>query len=401
MSDVPVLIRLIVLRDPRLPFVDLDLTDPETGAPLREICLIGPNGSGKSALLARLQEAMTGLPRWMESGEAWFFGKFAIGDEELYLAKPFGGGEGHLFRPSIEASPKWPGLATEAPSFEDLLSLFPEDLVLGSSPGFGTSPALWFDAERCLVDGVDAGGLGPFLERIHQSRTEAFHRFLRAPENRDKTLAEVESEFESSSPDALTPLQEAWNRLLSPSGLRIGTGPEGGGFVDSSGSPVSPVRLGAVLQRTLYQAELAATHPSGSLFLDGAGDGLHPALALGLVALFRSLAGTAPPRLVMTTQCPLVASGFAPGSRLRLLPGNDGSLAVERGVAPAGAGFEEILRSDFGVTVPPPVRREVSATPAPASSRLKRAIRESEDEEELANLIDEVMSIRNGRGTKE
>ena len=78
MSDAPVLKRLLILRDERLPFIDLDLTDPETGSPLDEICLIGPNACGKSTLLARLHEAMTGRSRWMELGEAYFLAKWQI-----------------------------------------------------------------------------------------------------------------------------------------------------------------------------------------------------------------------------------------------------------------------------------------------------------------------------------
>jgi hypothetical protein len=66
---------------------------------------------------------------------------------------------------------------------------------------------------------------------------------------------------------------------------------------------------------------------------------------------------------------------------------------VERGLAPEGAGAEDLLRSDFGLAGP-----EAPAKPKPVRverpGRLKRAIRESENEGELADLIDEVISFR-------
>ena len=58
-----------------------------------------------------------------------------------------------------------------------------------------------------------------------------------------------------------------------------------------------------------------------------------------------------------------------------------------------GSGIDGILRTDFGLieeeseTPPPPVAKEDHP------SRIKRAIRRSENEDELADLIDEVMTI--------
>lgn len=406
MSDIPVLKRLLLVRDPRLPFLDLDLTDPDTGAPLPEVCLIGPNGSGKSTLLARLHEAVTGLPRWMESEEGWFLAKYALGEEgDLYLAKPFGGGDGHVFRPSIESSELWPTLATAPPDFEELRDLFAEDLVLESAPGFAAPASLWFDGERSLVSGETADDLASFLERCLHGRQEAFHRFLRATENREKTVAEVEREFEASSPHALPLLKTAWNRLLAPSGLRVEFGREDGSFFDPSGRPVATERLGGALRRALLRTGIAASRETTALFLDNPEEGLHPELVLDLIPLHRSLAEANPPRLFVATQSPLTASCFAPACRLRLVPGEDGILRTVRGVAPQGAWIDDILHSDFGIAKAPPLPK-VEAAPAVVEepepvfelpsdpSDLKRAIQETDDEDELADLIDEVISIR-------
>lgn len=396
MSDAPVLKRLLILRDERLPFVDLDLTDPVTGEPLSEICLIGPNGCGKSTLLARLHEAMTGRPRWMELGDAWFLAKWQFGEEELYFAKPFGGGEGLCFRPAIESAPEWAQLRQSPPAFEDLRTIFAADVVLEAAPGFGTVSTLWCDPDHCLVDGESPGDLTAFLELSLHERQEAFHRFLRDPGNRERTVAEVEEIFEATSPHALPHLREAWDRLLAPSGLHVAIAGDEARFVDRSGSPVPVDRLGSSLRRVLLQVGLAVSHPGASLFLDEAGEGLHPALALDLVPLLRTLAASPGERRFLATHSPLVASQFAPSSRIRFAQDHEGSLTLVRSTAPVAASITTLLEMDFGVIEAPTVSSPAPpAAPAGAdSSRLKRAIRESDDEEELADLIDEVMSIR-------
>jgi energy-coupling factor transporter ATP-binding protein EcfA2 len=396
MSDAPVLKRLLILRDDRLPFVDLDLTDPETGEPLGEICLIGPNGCGKSSLLARLHEAVTGRPRWMELGDAYFLAKWQVGEEDLYFSRPFGGSEGICFRSDIESSAEWSKFTGDPPVFEDLRTLFADDVILDSTPGFGSGAALWCDPDHCLVDGESPGDLTAFLELSLHERREAFHRFLRDPGNRERTVAEVEEIFAATSPHALRHLRDAWDRVLASSGLRVSLGGDEACLVDRSGSPVPLERLGSTLRQLLLQVGLASSRPDAHLFLDEAGAGLGPALALDLAPLLRSLAASPRERRFIATNSPLVASRFAPPSRIRFASGDGGILTLARSNAPAEAPLATLLEMDFGV-IESATAYHPDLPPAPMavdSSRLKKAIRESDDEGELANLIDEVVWIR-------
>jgi energy-coupling factor transporter ATP-binding protein EcfA2 len=393
MSDTPVLKRLLIVRDERVPFVDLDLTDPETGEALNEVCLIGPNGCGKSALLARLHEVVSGSPRWLESGTGYFLAKYGLDGEDLYWVRSFEGGPGQLYRSTIEKSDPWAQLAGDAPSFEDLLATFADDLILGATPGFAGAVSLWLGESRNEVDGKPAPDLEGFSREILQERREAFHRFLRQPENREKTIAEVEDAFESESPHARPILREAWNSLLAPANLRIDFAREEGPLLAPGGETVPVSRLGDALARLLMQTGLAATFDADWLFVDTPETGLHPSLVRQLMPMFRSLPGSRSSRRILATHSAEVAAAFPPASRLRLVPGPGGALRVERGLAPEGAGAEDLLRSDFGLAGP-----EAPAKPKPVRDerpgRLKRAIRESENEGELADLIDEVISFR-------
>lgn len=393
MSDTPVLKRLLLLRDERLPFVDLDFTDPESGEALSEVCLLGPNGCGKSTVLARIHEVASGMPRWLEAGEGYFLAKYGFEGEDLYLARSFEGGPGHLFRGTIERGELWARLPQEAPSFEEFLTLASDDLVLGATPGFAGEMSLWLDEARNRVAGEAAPDLETFLREILQERREAFHRFLRLPENREKTIAEVERDFEAGSAHARPLLRETWDSLLAPSHLRVDFASEEGPFFTHSGVAVPLGRLGATLSRLLLQTGLAATVDSDWIFLDAPESGLHPALVRQLVPMFRGLPGSRSARRFLATQSAGIASAFPPASRLRLIPLPDGGLRVEHGQAPETASTEDLLQSDFGLgpatapSKPKPVRAE-------RPGRLKRAIRQSENEGELADLIDEAISFR-------
>lgn len=394
MADLPSLLRLLVLRDERLPFLDLDLLDPETGGSIGEFCLTGPNGCGKSTLFARLHEVITGRPRWLEPGEGYTLAKFRLDEDTFYVARAFGGDETHLFRESIENSQAWDSLVQTPPAFDELPRVFASGLILGSSPALATATALWFDSGS-HSDGTDGkGSLEDFLEGILEERREAFHRYLRSPGNRDKTVAEVEEAFESTSPSSLPQLREGWSRLLAPAGFQIDLGNESGPFFDSEGNPVPPGRLGEALKRAVLHLGIAATRPADVLFLDLPETGLHPELSQSLIELYRSLCpdDEARPLLVVATHCPLVASRFPPSRRFRMERDGDRSRLTPCQPG-SGSGVEEILRTDFGLieeeseTPPPPVAKEDHP------SRIKRAIRRSENEDELADLIDEVMTI--------
>ncbi len=406
MSDVPVLKRLILAGDPRLPFLDLDLCDPATGLPLAEVCLIGPNGSGKSALLARICEVVSGRPRWIES-EGFALAKFELENEDLYLAKALGQSGGHLFRTTIEETETWSQLAASAPVFDELLESLSAHLILESVPGFQEGAAFWFDGSRTLEDGDDAGGFVPFLEHLLREREESLHRFLRETRNREKTVAEVEQDFEEHSPQALTELARSWNRLLELSGVQVDFGAAEGPFFDRTG-PITVDRLGPALVRVLHRTGLALLRAGEAVpmtfFCDDPEEGLHPRLAAAYLDTLRALGSPMQGRIIIATHSPLLAARFSPAARLRVTNGPDGTLNIQRGTAAAGSISEELLREEFGLPVAPPQPEETPSPdpiipPAPEtrerrSSRLRRAIRESESEKELADLIDEVISIR-------
>jgi predicted ATPase len=399
MSEPPVLARLLVCGDPLLPFLDLDLgaaLDASVGGD-PGLCLVGPNGTGKSALLERLHEAVTGIAPASRMG-GYLLAKFRSEEGEFYLARS-PGAEPIRLRAEVEASPAWERLAEDPPAFAELREIFADELEEG--PAGEPPAALWCDESRCLVDGSAAEDFADFLERSLRKREDAFYRFLRDPENRERVVAEVESEFEARSPESLAGLRQVWDALLAPVGLGIDFGSSGRPFVDGAGAALPLVRLGSALRKALWRTGLAdamgtavGTRPK-QLFLDEPDEGLHPVIAAKLVSLFRAAAGPGA-ALFVATSSPFVAAAFPPARRLLLGRGSDGMPTFTSSAAPEGASFDELLRLDFGLGDP-----SAKATPragAASGSKPETApeppVRDPEIEEELADLIDGVISFR-------
>lgn len=419
MPDAPALKRLVLVRDELFPFLDLDLTDPESGLPGCGLCLIGPDGAARRALLSRLRDVLAPAPGRSEKGDGYSLARFTSPEGDHYRARPCGARNELLFEVSIEDSDAWATLAEEAPPFERLAEIFHADLVPDSSGLPATSSSLWIGAETRLVARESQGGFATFLERLRKERHEAFLRHLLEPDHRDRSVADLEREFAQTSPQAFGQLQEVWNDLLAPCAWRADLGSGGGPFLDSGGATVPPGRLDPALRGALLGTGLAASREGGVLFLDQPEEGLDPALAARLVDHYRSLLTSrcAAPSLFVSTNCPLVASRFPSERRFRLAPDDEGRLRLIPGAAPQGAGIEELLRADFGIDLPetgskreappepsqseppqsepsPPANAPNPPEPSARGARLRHSLRSPEDEDELAKLIDEAVSIR-------
>ncbi|HRQ89391.1 MAG TPA: hypothetical protein PLA50_11370 [Bacteroidia bacterium] len=383
MSGIPVLTRFLLLRDPRLPFVDLDLTDPETGLPLPEVCLVGPVDGDSRVLFSRLYDAVSGMPLPSASGDDYALAKFASEDGSFYLARPLDGRAGLFFRTSIEESPHWQTLTASPPEFGELADWFADDLVEDQPTACDDASALW-------IDSSGENELASFLAPLQQERGEAFHRFLLAPENRERTVSDLESDFEATSPQAYSQLAEVWNQFLAPVGYQTALADSGHPFRDGSGAPVPASNLDDSVSRALVRCGTAALSNASTLFLDRPEGALHPALASSLIAAYRSLAAKSA-RLIVATDSPLVAARFAPSHRIRLGRADDGTLSATRSTAPDGAGCDEILRADYGLD---DALFAPKALPAAKPAPIQQPDDEYDDEDELADLIDEVISIR-------
>ncbi len=391
MPDTPELLRLLVCSDSILSCVDFPCVPDESG---EEVCLTGPNGAGKSTLLARLHDAFRGIDPGAASNSGnlskeYLVAKFRDGDGGFFIARA-GGADPLRFRAEMESSPHWLRLLGDPPQFDGLQELFADDVEEAAAPSF--PPTMWFGSGGGLLDGSAAEGFEELLTDLDRSRRAALHRFLLAPENRARSVAELMEQFETQSPAALAGLRRVWCEALAAVGARCDFDAPDGPFVGASGEPVDASRFGRPLLRLLHGTALAAV--AGArwgrflLFLDEPAEGLDPRLAASAVALFREAAGPGAVLYAATTD-PVAAAAFPESRRFPMARGAGGEIVFSSGRRD-GPTADEPTPTGPAAAESAPSSAAVAAEPAAKEGRARVPGMESE----LADMIDEVISFR-------
>ncbi len=410
MPEIPVIHRLTLSQFRQFRFCDLDLRNPRTGAPLRQTCLLGTNGSGKSSVMSQLYrtlELLSGRENAVDQNpsDALILVGLATAENPIYLAMtgsgiPEIGENAFWFRGEIESSPDWEALSVTTPGFRDFTEFFAEYRIKNKEdyPKFSVPTALsYFAPSHWTVNSRPLSSFQDFLQEKRAERQRQFHEFLQRGENRDRTVAEVEEEFQQVYPGVLFALAELWKETLAADCLAFRPGHEPPFHCLVTGDDLEFTSLGSGLRRYLLStAELYSRfylHPeySGILFLEMPEAGLHPSLVATLMEFYQDLLGEHPGQLFLETHSDEVAARFAPEERFHL------QFDQELGI---------VCSTDYVVTPENP--RESSENQSSSTSlrrtgrsprvkRLGRAIQNTADQDELADLIDEVISLKRGR----
>ncbi|HQZ27588.1 MAG TPA: AAA family ATPase [Verrucomicrobiales bacterium] len=408
MSSLPRLTRLLLSRYRQFRFCKVDLEKIASEGIIPDLCLIGANGCGKSTLLAELYQASNPhMPPVREtspdSEDSLHLAKYSCGEAEFFTARVPGSGPEKVlyFSSELETTTAWETLSDDPPSFTEFHNRFSDFLTDEPENFRSPSSAAWFSPEHNLLDGGPLDSFGAFVGKKWNQRESDFHHYLMLPENREKTISAIEGEFSQRSPDVLLAVEEVWNRILLPTFNRVELVNEEGPVVTRDGRAFPFSVLPAAVQRLLLEVghllaqRLDERSLPGVVFLDSPEEGLHPTTVLALLPLFRSL-GPGHHRTILTaTHSPLLASLFPPAQRLRLEHNENGHVTVKPGISAEGADPSQLLKSDFQLSrLEPPSEPVLVAAPATRYSKLKRAIQSTDDQDELADLIDEVMTMR-------
>lgn len=353
------------------PFHDceFDLTDAETGNPLDSLCLFGPNGTGKAMLLRQLRaSAEFRSPRldndaWSDSlvvtefvydGRKAFQARPGSFDEDaganiLWLHESFGEED----RPSTGFS--------EFHDMSGYLQIGEDDIP--------PKPAV------SQFDNTTSDDLSEFLAKIARSREEELCKALRSPENSQKTVVEIESAFKREHRDLFQELGAFWSRTIP--GLASELASDGDFMTKLARFEPGIRRLLLQTGSLLRDREEDA---SRLLFLDCPENGLDPATAVHALEVFRAATEGSSAQIFVTTDSPLIAAQFEPGSRFRLEKTENGILTAMRGEAPEGADPTQMLKRDFGL----PGKNALENQKAHGELAGEHEL----DEDDLADLID-------------
>jgi energy-coupling factor transporter ATP-binding protein EcfA2 len=436
--------RIIINRFNQFQDFDLDLTDPRTGEPLEKVCFIGRNGTGKSTLLRLIYRALDTLaePRGMyhSSMPHSCFIK-VVDDTKKYWIFDYGPSrkfDPKFVREAFEKTEAWARIIagdvslgrllkeSDAPPYDQVfesgdraLRSTKGDLVIYSPPGTESlDPSAGREQDKRIIQSRDL----PVMHVVRTEQLDAFwdvvlHHidklqqgwltYLEQPENRTKTVAELEAAFQKSHPEILVEIAALWNEILHSAGLEF-----------DYQTPKEPVRgskrLEAYIkvretgQRVEYGALSSGTRKlicclghilslyfgrtieSGFLLVDEPENSLFPDLLYDLVDNYlRIIRNT---QFFVATHNPIVAAQFCPHERVILEFDEQYHVKPRRGVTPVGDDPNDVLAKDFDV-------RSIYGREGLAKwerfLQLRRVIKQTADPAERLKLINEYTQIGN------
>tara|TARA_R110000850_G_scaffold6593_10_gene25471 strand:+ start:995 stop:2251 length:1257 start_codon:yes stop_codon:yes gene_type:complete len=416
MSDVFQIKRLILSKLQQFQFCDLNFTHPNTGEVLNEVCLLGANGTGKSTILAHLYHSIdpSTFPLATDAsaaGDSLILTQFIIGDETVFQARSGAAdaySKGHVswFSEDIEESKRWNTLSEKPMGYKKFIKQFSNHkLSRKESPALPDSALAFFSPQIALVDSCPAEDFYQFLHARRCERRDQFQAFIQEDENRNRTVAEVESDFEKNFPNPLQTVKGLWNHILKDLSIEFSPGQDPPITSIQSGEEVTFYALSPGLQSYFLRIALVFCQyfnrldRRGFVFLDEPECGLNPELSVAQVQFFQPLQPDRPGQFFVATHQAEIAIQFEPENLINLEFDTD-----EGWVRPAAIEFEidveaeEEAENEAEENQP----QDEESIPAPSTKKgtisryaqLKREIRDTDDQDKLADLIDEAVFLR-------
>jgi predicted ATP-dependent endonuclease of OLD family len=442
--------RIIVKDYQQFKYVDIDLTYPcshrHAGKPLEAVCLIGKNGTGKTTLLTLLVQFLTtdalkiDALNWvlkLEIDEAAFYiitshedGVFRRG-RQFYSVKI----DDHVgwvedFKKDLTSDSltfKYDKYLLTEDKREELRNKIVDrkDRLLVYSPSEASNNELLNTAalpSKNLNDALVYFDDFPYLHNVSfnnvkgfwntvifqvKKRESDYQEYFQLKENKHRTIAEVEIEFNKKHPPFLTALSSAWDRILEKAGLyfdvkaaivpvqlkdnlqayiKLKSTDETIAYSNlSSGIRHYIFRLGYIsslfFRRKIKNAIALIDEPENSLF---------PDLLYDLVDQYKSI--TMNTQFFFATHSPIIAAQFEPCERIILDFDDFGNVTSKKGSAPIGDDPNDLLIYDFGIES---LLGKEGKAKWERYVELKILIKGAEETEQKEKLVQEFIEIGN------
>lgn len=423
----------------------LDLVNPETGKPPEKVCFIGPNGTGKSTLLQLINHLLNivkdaGHHPIVLANQPFFAVKIYTPSGDFFACCRFYSRDtGYVvyYNADVEHSDEWHQFVTDPTQYtmpanfcvqhqissqlvpslatgRDLVIHVPADqsLLLQHSdpPDTTLNEALSLFQNFPVFHSVSIANAADFwklLIYLVKKRESDYQQYLKNPQNKKKTIEEVETEFEKNNPEILLEIGELWNRILAKAGLEFDT--KGARIpvqlnenlqayvkVKSSGLSLTYNRLSSGIRNYIFKlGHIRALYfqrkiERGFLLVDEPENSLYPDLLYDLIDEYLSI--TENTQLFVATHSPIIAAQFEPYERIHLDFDERGFVTATHGVTPIGDDPNDLLIKDFHV---PSIYGKQGLQKWERFLELQRLIGKTSDATHKQQLIDEYLAIGN------
>ncbi|CAA6829402.1 MAG: Unknown protein [uncultured Aureispira sp.] len=431
--------KIIIKEYQQFQDFELDLTYPEghekAGEPLEKVCLIGSNGTGKSTLLETIFRTLTDPYKAPSIAKSLIF-KIQYGKKYFYLHnfkyRDFSGIS--IYKEDIDKKNDWQELLEQAileqkSWIADNKARLPyvsqnnsNDLFIHSlAEGFKNEYKNFNDVPSATVNDalqlfkhfpyehvISSDTLNDFWKLlIYQikKRESDLLAFQKREENLDKTIRQVQEEFDKKSPKILNKIAELWDKILDKAGLEF----------DVEGAS-NPIQLNDNLQayirlkgtdKNIPYSQLSTgirnfifrvghiftlyfnrNIERGFLLLDEPENSLHPDFLYDLVDIYTGIIQNT--QFFVATHNPIIAAQFEPYERFILEFDEQGAVHAKRGTTPVGDDPNDLLVQDFGV------RNLLGKEGIKKWERyveLKSLIQQEENKANKVQLLEEFLSI--------
>jgi predicted DNA binding CopG/RHH family protein len=254
---------------------------------------------------------------------------------------------------------------------------------------------------------ANAAEFWKLLIYLVKKRESDYQQFLKNPENKKKTIEEVETEFEKNNPEIFLEIGELWNRILAKAGLEFDT--KGARIpvqlnenlqayvkVKSSGQSLSYNSLSSGIRNYIFKlGHIRALYfqrkiDRGFLFVDEPENSLYPDLLYGLIDEYLSIIENT--QLFVATHSPIIAAQFEPYERIHLDFDDRGFVTASHGVTPIGDDPNDLLIKDFHVRS---IYGKQGIQKWERFLELQRLIGKTSDATRKQQLLDEYLAIGN------
>jgi len=383
----------------------LDLVNPKTGKPLDKICFIGTNGTGKTTILEKIINTLNKLnghenqPQPLKN-MPFFAVKISASSGDFFACHPPYSGSGWYgtsivyYNADVEQTDEWHRFVTDptpktvppdffgqhyissqpVPSFtnkKDLIIHVPADRSLllqkGDLPVTTLDEALKLFQNFPVYHFISMENAGEFwklLIYLVKKRESDYLDHLKKPENKKKTIEEVEAEFKENHPEILQEIGNLWNRILDKPGLKfdieeaeipvqLNENLQAYVKVKSSGQALPYNSLSSGIRNYIFKLGHIKTLyfqrqiERGFLLVDEPENSLYPDLLYDLIEQYLSIIQNT--QFFVATHNPIIAAQFEPYERIHLDFDEQGFVTATPGVTPIGDDPNDLLIKDFHV----------------------------------------------------